>query len=36
MDARVKGQGHKVTLNENAQSAEYVVNAGICKWHDIV
>ena len=36
MDAKVKGQGHKVTLEENAQSAENVVNARICKWHGIV
>ena len=36
MSAKVKGQGHKVTLDENEQSAENVVNARICKWHDIV
>ena len=36
MAAKVKGQGHKVTLEENAQSAENVVNARICKCHDIV
>ena len=36
MGAKVKGQGHKVTLDENAQLAENVVNARICKWHDIV
>ena len=36
MDAKVKGQGHKVTHDENAQSAENVVNATISKWHDIV
>ena len=36
MGAKVKGQGHKVTLDENAQSAENVVNDTICKWHDIV
>ena len=36
MDAKVKGQGHKVTLDENTQSAENVVNARICKWYDIV
>ena len=36
MDAKVKGQGHKVTDDENAQSAENVVNATISKWHDIV
>ena len=36
MDAKVKGQGHKVTLDENAQSAENVANARICKWHDLV
>ena len=34
MGAKVKG--HKVTLDENAQSAENVVNARISKWHDIV
>ena len=34
--AKVKGQGHKVTLDENAQSAENVVNARICKWRNIV
>ena len=27
MDAKVKGRGHKVTLDENAQSAE---NVGEC------
>ena len=31
MGAKVKGQGHKVTLYENAQSAENVVDARICK-----
>ena len=36
MAAKVKGQGHKVTLDENAQSAENVVNARICKCLDIV
>ena len=36
MGAKVKGQGHKVRFDENAQSAENVVNARICKWHDIV
>ena len=36
MAAKVKGQGHKVTLEENAQSAENEVNARICKCHDIV
>ena len=36
MAAKVKGRGHKVTLEENAQSAENVVNARICKCHDIV
>ena len=36
MDAKVKGQGHKVTHDENAPSAENVVNATISKWHDIV
>ena len=36
MDAKVKGQGHKVTLDENAQSAENVVNARFFKWLDIV
>ena len=36
MDARVKGQGHKVTHDENAQSAENLVNATNSKWHDIV
>ena len=33
MEAKVKGQGHMVTHDENAQSA---VNATISKWHDIV
>ena len=36
MCTKVKGQGHKVTHDENAQSAENVVNATISKWHDIV
>ena len=36
MDAKVKGQGHKATHHENAQSAENLVNATISKWHDIV
>ena len=36
MSAKVKGQGHKATLDENAQSAENVVNARISKWQDIV
>ena len=36
MDAKIKGQGHKVTHDENAQSAENLVNATISKWHDIV
>ena len=36
MGAKVKGQGHKVTHDENAQSAENVVNARKCKCHDIV
>ena len=36
MDAKVKGQGHKVTHDENALSAENLVNATISKWHDIV
>ena len=36
MAAKVKGQGHKVTLEENAQSAKNVVNARIYKYHDIV
>ena len=35
MDAKVKGQGHKVTLDENSQSADNVLNARISKWHDI-
>ena len=29
MGAKVKGQDHKMKLNENAQSAENVVNARI-------
>ena len=33
---RVKGQGHKVRLDENVQSAEKVVSAIISKWHDLV
>ena len=36
MDAKVKNQGHKVTHDENAQSAENLVNATISKSHDIV
>ena len=36
MGAKVKDQGHKVTLDENAQSAENVANARIYKWHDLV
>ena len=36
MNAKVKGQGHKVTHDENAQSAENLVNATISKWLDIV
>ena len=36
MGAKVKGQGHKVTHDENAQSAENVANASISKWHDKV
>ena len=36
MDAKVKGEGQEVTHDENAQSAENVVNATISKWHDIV
>ena len=36
MGAKVKGQGHKVALDENALSAENVVNTRICKLHDIV
>ena len=35
MGAKVKGQGHKVTHDENVQSAENVVDATISKWHDI-
>ena len=34
MDANVKDQGHKVTLEENALSAENVANARIYKWPD--
>ena len=29
MDAKVKGQGHKVTHDENAQSAENLINATV-------
>ena len=36
MDAKVKGQGHKVTHDENAQSAENFVNATISKLYDII
>ena len=36
MSAKVKGQGHKATLNENAPSSENVVNDSISRWHDIV
>ena len=36
MSAKVKGQDHKATRDENAQSAENVVNVSISKWHDIV
>ena len=36
MDAKVKGQGHNVAHDENAQSAENLDNATISKWHDIV
>ena len=36
MDAKVKGQGHKVTHDENARSAENFINATVFKWHDIV
>ena len=36
MAAKGKGQGHKVTHDENAQSAENVANASISKRHDIV
>ena len=36
MDAKVKGQGHKVTHDENAQFAENLVNTTFSKSHDIV
>ena len=36
MSAKVKGQSHKATLDENAQSAEKVVNARFSKWQDKV
>ena len=36
MSVKVEGQGHKATLDENAKSAENVVNDSISKWHDIV
>ena len=31
MDANVTGQGHKVTHEENAQSAENFINATVSK-----
>ena len=36
MDTKVKGQGHKVTHDEDTQSAENLFNATLSKWHDIV
>ena len=36
MGAKVKGQGHKVTHEKNAQSAKNVVNATIFQGHNLV